>query len=118
MSAQPPPPEVIAALRPHLIDFLTRVANAVRGEDVRVNSWWRSLAHNEEVGGASGPTLWSQHLVGLAFDLDGDPARFATWERRLRAQGLGVVRKPGYVHVQYLPRGTLQRRHLIALQLA
>lgn len=72
---------------------------------VTISSWWRTRAHNAEVGGAPN----SQHLLGTAVDLvpaDGDMEGLAAFARTL--PGVGFVLNEGtHVHVQAYPAGTL-----------
>lgn len=114
---QSPPRNVVQVLNAPLSAFVSRVVTGMAGERWTVSSWWRSVTHNANVGGANGPTVWSQHLVGLAADLVGDPERYDTWVRRLRAQGLIAVNEHSHVHVQLLQRGVLRADHLRALRL-
>lgn len=93
--AQAPPPEIVHAAFPALVEFLNRVINAlwfVPGP-IRLTSWWRTPQHNRAVGGHRA----SQHLLGLALDLAGPLDEI---ERALRGAGLVTVRYGSHVHVQ------------------
>jgi hypothetical protein len=81
-------------------DFLARFRRAWVPGNV-VTSWFRSLAENEEVGGDPD----SQHLVGLAVDVDGP--HLVQLEANCRDEGLVPVMEPDHLHVQRYPRGTL-----------
>lgn len=69
-------------------------------------SWWRSRAKNLSVGGHP----FSQHLLGLAFDLwePETATRSApdSPEAALRGQGFIVLRKAQHLHVQTWPAGS------------
>lgn len=67
-----PPPSTLRPLSPYFIEFqqmLTRgaqqYARLAPGASLKVTSWWRDRARNAAVGGAA----TSQHLIGLALDL-------------------------------------------------
>lgn len=70
-----------------------------------VTSWWRDKATNARAGGS--PT--SQHLLGVALDLVGDPQRIAL---AAREAGFVVVVEGDHVHVQAWPAGAPQRAGL------
>jgi len=66
-----------------------------------VTSWWRDRRTNEIHGGEE----FSQHLLGLAIDLDvQDPNRLIT---DLRREGLTVIDEGSHVHVQLFPAGVV-----------
>jgi len=74
-----------------------------------LTSLYRDPQKNREVGGSPD----SQHLVGLAADLDTDrPQEVA---RVLRAFGFTVVPYASHVHVQALPPGTLRELGVLPL---
>lgn len=70
-----------------------------------VTSWWRDAETNARVGGSS----TSQHLLGTALDLVGDPQRIALVAREA---GFVVVVEGDHVHVQAWPAGAPQRAGL------
>lgn len=116
------PPVALRPLSPYYQDFLamlTRGAAIYQGREpgasLRVTSWWRDRAVNAAVGGA--PT--SQHLIGLAIDLQptkpgADAAELARLAGSLTAafHGAGVGMQAinewsarRHVHVQKSPAG-------------
>lgn len=81
-------------------DFVARVRRAwIRGNTV--TSWWRDPISNEEAGGEPD----SQHLVGLAVDVDGPFLQL--FRDRCDAEGLVTVREHDHLHVQRYPKGAL-----------
>lgn len=69
------------------------------GNPIRVTSWYRPVAVNREIGGASR----SQHITGCAVDIclvDGDINAFENWidDRWSGALGYGAAKK-GFVHL-------------------
>lgn len=121
MSATPPPP-TLRPLSPYFIDFqqmLTRgaaiYAKRAPGASLRVTSWWRDPARNAAVGGAAN----SQHLIGLALDLQPvKPGADATELARLAGVLSSAMNAVGggltainewssrrHVHVQKSPAG-------------
>ena len=110
-TVKPPPAELVVAMERRFPGvfraFTQRVDQALAGLNVTATSWWRGAATNADVGGAQ----FSQHLLGLALDLDG-PDRLVARDRLSRL-GLPVIfhAVPGgapHVHVQALPAGLLQ----------
>lgn len=107
MPANPPPPDIIRAVR-----FWWERATGGSAPDIwqlwwdnvlpawqeagapNVNSWWRSGQGNRDVSGER----FSQHLLGLAFDLEAgtDPTPFTR-------RGFTVQVAPTHVHVQTFP---------------
>jgi zinc D-Ala-D-Ala carboxypeptidase len=71
------------------------------GKPIKVNSGFRTKAHNEKVGGVS----TSSHLKGLAVDvsIDGSANRFAMYEalRKVGFKRLGVAKT--FIHVDIDP---------------
>ncbi len=110
MAADFPPERILEVWAPWVWDFLTSlgpvVANLPEG-NLFVTSWWRSQRKNREERGS--PV--SQHLVGLAMDVDGDPALLATVLARGRAAGLHVVdERDGarpHLHIPHFRAGLL-----------
>lgn len=86
--------------------FMLAVWRAYRQEPFTVNSWWRSLATNRQVGGHRD----SQHLVGAALDVDPAP-RVAD---ALEANGFIVVREWDHSHAQAWPAGIARRAGLLS----
>lgn len=70
-----------------------------------VTSWWRDPATNARAGGSP----QSQHLLGTALDLVGDPQRIALVAAEA---GFVVVVEGDHVHVQAWPAGAPQRAGL------
>lgn len=68
-----------------------------------VTSYWRTIDHNREVGGAAA----SQHLYGLAADVVGVPKR--AFVVAMRAVGLVAIDEGDHIHVQRFLRGTLDQ---------
>lgn len=107
MSVRPPPVELVHAFGPVLADFVSRVNGALYWSGARqVNSWFRDVGTNRSVGGHA----CSQHLVGLAVDVQTDQ-RTDLFVALARRYGLVPVVEPSgrAVHVQYYPAGTLER---------
>jgi uncharacterized protein YcbK (DUF882 family) len=68
------------------------------GSPVIVTSWYRPIAVNRAVGGASG----SQHIFGRAADIkpsNGDLLRFQGWLDQNWFGALGYGAKKGFVHL-------------------
>lgn len=102
------PPESLLSspLGPLVVTGVNVLRGALASEtrdSVQVTSWWRSPAHNREVGGEP----FSQHLVGLAFDVVG-PGSVRVAQRWREAGGV-AVQTPTHVHLQVWPAGTLER---------
>ena len=70
------------------------------------SSWHRTPAENRCAGGHDA----SQHLVGLAVDVDGDVVRMT---RAWRSAGFRVVPYQRHIHAQVLPAGALERSGLL-----
>ena len=112
MSAQAPPYPIALAVEQSLPGFWRAFLSAANagfevaasgGATVGISSWWRDAEHNRAVGGHPR----SQHLLGLAFDLESDQPDLAA--EAFRAQGFTVVESPSHVHVQTFPAGALDR---------
>lgn len=101
MSVEIPPPRLIRALFPELVDFVTRVGATRVTPDLYITSWWRSQAKNQRVGGHP----FSQHRLGLALDVAGPINDMDFWFREARSVGLFAVAEGSHVHVQSLPAG-------------
>jgi hypothetical protein len=104
---QAPPPELIAEHRNDLVPFKEAV-EAVMAEfpELQPISWFRDPQTNREAGGDP----FSQHLIGLAVDLDYAGADLEYFERvaqRFLARGMTVViywnERKRALHVQALP---------------
>lgn len=108
MSVKPPPWEVVRWVYWPLYDFLEKLHRIRAGPSLFLTSWWRPPDHNEAIGGQPE----SQHLYGLAIDVDGASDEIDQFASDCRAQGLVVIRYRGYVHVQAYPAGTLRRAGL------
>lgn len=101
-----PPRSVLAVWRPEIVSAATALLQAVeawRGR-ARITSWWRSIDRNAIVKGAD----WSQHLVGLAFDLVVEEGDREALVALLEARGWTVLRYTDHLHLQWLPYGRLR----------
>lgn len=87
-------------------DFVERV-NRAWVDGIYATSWWRSWWENIRVGGSTRPL--SQHLAGLAVDIDGPRDWLRYFAQQARAQGLVVVEYPTHAHVQLWRAGELDR---------
>jgi len=83
------------------VAFAQGVSAARVGISVTRSSYYRTIDHNREVGGAPA----SQHLLGLAMDFVGrDLERLA---QRLTERGFVAIREASHLHVQAYPRDTV-----------
>jgi len=96
-----PPVEIIAATLPHLLRFLGQLGQLQVGPSLNLTSWYRDPATNARVGGAP----QSQHLLGLAIDVDGDPAELDRFAVLAQHVGLTAVLEQSHLHIQALPAG-------------
>jgi len=109
MSVVAPPWEMV--WRFPVMDFVRRV-NTAWPPGAVASSWYRSPRVNVQEGG-SGPRPYgvggplSQHLVGLAVDLE--HPNMEMLKRDLQKQGLVAIVESDHVHAQLWPRGTLDR---------
>ncbi len=112
MSVQIPPPPIIRALFPQLVDFITRVGAARVTPDLYLTSWYRDRERNIRVGGHP----QSQHRLGLAIDVGGPMRDLELWLEEVRSVGLIGIDEGSHVHVQLLPAGQAGQRfpHLFA----
>lgn len=88
-----PPPEVVENLR-----CLANRLQAVRdffGKPIRITSGYRSAAHNQQVGGASG----SYHTRGMAADIDVAGMTPQEVQSALSRWSGGLGRYPTHTHV-------------------
>jgi uncharacterized protein YcbK (DUF882 family) len=105
-----PPAYLVAAIGPHIRDFIARARAA--NASLAVTSWYRSRAHNDAVGGAR----FSQHLLGLALDtVPVAGAQRAQLAAAFRRQGLTAVDEGDHLHVQRFPAGALSPNVFAAL---
>lgn len=103
--ATPPPASIwqrVEQISPgHYLHFISHLNSALRNHRGTVTSWWRDRGTNEIHGGEE----FSQHLIGLALDLDvQDPNRLIA---DLRREGLVVIDEGSHVHVQLFPAGVV-----------
>lgn len=84
--------------------FLAALWQAYHQQPFRVTSWWRSPAHNAEVGGDAD----SQHQLGTAVDVVPAAAGEA-----LRAAGFVVVPYVSHAHAQAFMAGEARRVGLL-----
>lgn len=97
---RPPPPAILQAVLPDLRAFIDHLVRIRYPSDVAITSWYRDADHNRAVGGHP----FSQHLIGLAFDLHtSDPVGLAG---AMRLAGLQAFPDARHVHVQFRPAGT------------
>ena len=111
-----PPPELLSVpvlRRIYRSEVQAILAIAREVPDLQVNSWWRSPTQNAQVGGAR----YSQHLLGLAFDLDSSDLDLLETAARAYWPGV-VVREPGYLHLQLARAGEIPPSLFEALGLA
>lgn len=101
MSVRPPPHDVIEQVFPFLIDFARRLSGVRVGPSIRLSSWYRDVETNARVGGHPD----SQHRLGLAIDVVGDPVEREFLLPQLRQLGLVGVFEHTHVHIQLLPAG-------------
>lgn len=101
---RPPGNEIAQVLAGHYWPLLRalQLLAASRNRHV-VTSWYRDSTHNRMVGGDP----WSQHLVGLAIDVDSDD--LAETRRLLQEAGLYAFDERTHVHGQVWPAGLLRR---------
>jgi hypothetical protein len=98
-----PPFEIIRAINPLLVEFVSRVNRAGQFAPVGTvgTSWWRDAFQNQRVGGESD----SQHLVALAVDLDHpDPGALTGLAEAFGHVGLVAVQSVAHLHIQAFPR--------------
>jgi len=81
--------------------FTSHLNNALQGHRGSITSWWRDRRNNEIHGGQE----FSQHLVGLALDLDVQDTNRLIAD--LRREGLFVLDEGDHVHVQLFPAGVV-----------
>lgn len=86
------PPRYFAFYYP-IGDFLSRVNRAWPGARVQwVSSWYRDPEYNARIGGSTR----SQHMKGLAIDVNPGASAAA-----FQNQGLTVIPEGDHLHVQY-----------------
>lgn len=103
MSLRVPPEFVLAETRDEIIEFVLDLAQVKWPLGTTINSWWRSPTYNASLRGAS-PV--SQHLLGLAFDLQVGPEhreRIIEQVERLGRFAFPTGFSGGAVHVQARP---------------
>jgi len=89
-----PPDQIVFQVRPDLVTFIRRLASMRWPSSSILTSWWRSVAHNRDVGGDER----SQHLIGTAWDVaSNDPSSIV---HEARARGLIAVQEAAHVHLQ------------------
>ena len=103
---QVPPPEIIRALFPQLVQFVGRVGAARVTPDLYLTSWYRDVERNRRVGGHP----QSQHRLGLAIDVGGPARDLEFWLEEIRSVGLIGVNEGSHAHVQLLPAGQAAQR--------
>ncbi len=103
MSVRSPPPHVTAALGPLIRQVVTQVNKAApfAPPGTMITSWYRDPVTNSRVNGLPD----SQHLAGLAFDVDHPDLRaLIPLGGILRGLGFTVVPTPTHLHIQAFPR--------------
>jgi uncharacterized protein YcbK (DUF882 family) len=96
---------------PGLWPAFVNVANdALAGRNVRVTSWFRTVAENRALPAAHPQ---SQHLIGTAFDVNGPDRDQVAAD--LQRGGFIIVRgyRDGHVHAQTWPAGVAARAGLL-----
>lgn len=112
MALEAPPPQIFGLVPQWYWQQWIQALNfALRGIDAQPTSWWRSLADNVRVGGASN----SQHLVGLAVDFVFPRNQRTLAKQRLRQVGFVVIDEGDHVHVQTFEAGGLERTGLLEM---
>ncbi len=107
MAAEVPPTALLqTAWFPLIFAFWIRAAELFRQvPGLNATSWFRTPDANRGVGGARE----SQHLFGLAMDIQTSKAGLRQTIGSARGVGLIPVDFGGYVHVQLFPAGALAR---------
>lgn len=103
MALVAPPVEIIVRTLPFFVGFLNRLAGIELTDldSLRVSSWYRDSVSNMRARGLPD----SQHLLGLALDVDGDPLHLQLFAERSRSAGLVAILSQSHVHLQLLPAG-------------
>ncbi len=104
---QVPPPELLrSGWLPILRVFVSRLLPLIQLSLPLVpTSWFRTANKNRDVGGDPE----SQHLFGLALDVDGSEEALRRAFVAARRVGLFPVMGAGFLHVQLFPEGALAR---------
>ena len=87
--------------------------NPAHGTGLRLTDWYRTKRENAQLADSAG---LSQHLIGLAWDLNGPPATLARVARASRAAGLWVkddYHPADHIHVQLFDVSHPGRRYLV-----
>lgn len=107
MALASPPASIVNAIAQLSPGFWAQWSNAVafayqQAGGFTFTSWWRSVQHNQEVGGSD----FSQHLIGVALDIVPVTLRNA---QALQSAGFQVVNEGDHLHAQPFPAGTVTR---------
>ncbi|MEE8556278.1 MAG: hypothetical protein V3T14_00150 [Myxococcota bacterium] len=102
----PPPAFIRESFGPLIVAFTATTALVmIRFPHWSITSWWRDPLSNSDVGG----DLFSQHLVGLAFDADGPEEERIPFVLAHKQVGHVTVPEETHVHWQSFPAGFLRR---------
>jgi len=107
MALQTPPRELLVSVfQPLILGFFFRLFFVLQhAPGVVLTSWFRTFAENVAAGGDPE----SQHLFGLAADLDVPSGSVGRVLGVARGAGLTAVDERTHVHLQLFPKGALAR---------
>jgi len=111
VALQAPPRELLlSGFQPFILAFFFRAVLVLRAAPSAViTSWFRSVQANISEGGDP----QSQHLFGLAMDIDVPRASVAHVLEVARGVGLVAVDERTHVHLQLFPAGALARAGVV-----
>ena len=104
--AIPPPALLQTGWFPFILNFYWKAFGvASRFAGVRLTSWYRTPERNRLEGGSPE----SQHLFGIAWDVQVPLGSIASFVHLAENAGLSAVREKRHVHLQLFPAGVLAR---------